>query len=200
MDVKKTSQEVLEALSSSNLVGLYYIKNYIITSSIIKKYQSYRKDYPSEDENTQDDILNFIMIHVKTIKVQQFEVQVFENLKTLWQIFEKEASKLIVLFNSQELPVLQQKIQDFNTIIDFVQRYFSYVKKINNDFHYLDYEAVQNRDDVDQKLYAKKLDDPKPTSVNSSLTVFLHQYPDQSEDEFVAHQMEMLDKYQRLSD
>lgn len=67
---KKTAEEVLEAISTSNLVGLYYIKNYIITDSIMKKYESYRRDYPSENHGSQDDILNFITIKVKSIKVQ----------------------------------------------------------------------------------------------------------------------------------
>lgn len=63
-------------------------------------------------------------------------------MKALWDIFEKEASKFIVLFKAKELEILQSKVQNFSTIIDFARKYFTYVKKLNNDFHYLDYEAV----------------------------------------------------------
>lgn len=61
-DKQLAIKETMEALSSTNLVGLYYIKNFITTDKIMKKYEEYRGKYPSSNKGTPQDILDYIFL------------------------------------------------------------------------------------------------------------------------------------------
>lgn len=187
-DVNKDKQlainETMEALSSTNLVALYYIKNYITTDQVMKKYEQYRGKYPSSNKGTPQDILDFLFLTNKQIKVQEFEIDIFENLKKIWKLLETEAAQFILLYKETDLTVLQSKIKSLSSEIDFLMRYYANVKKLDTNFHYLDMEPDE-RSKVDESLYKISPGATKDTNIRSQLNVVLHQNPSQSETDYV---------------
>lgn len=58
-----------------------------------------------------------------------------------------------MVINSKQLSSFKQKIENLTMVFNFIREYFSYIKRLNNNFRYLDYETAENRNDIDHDLY-----------------------------------------------
>lgn len=126
-------------LKDTNNLLVRYINHYVLTPKIVKGYDKYLNNHKNNNSHDQNDILAYMVKHIKDIRMRKKEDSFFSSVNRYVEIINHQLLQISKSPNkTQILKKIRVKLANANRLTTFIRKYMFFVTHLNTDYHFVD--------------------------------------------------------------